>query len=104
MKLSEDVGDDKREIENQTKQMVQVLLGSANVSGDVMFVLEELSNQGLLSNNELQTFQNIMVTKRNSNLLILFLYLSILLTATSSKSLRLSKSSSDNSFPSQCSF
>ena len=64
MKLSEDVGDDKREIENQTKQMVQVLLGSANVSGDVMFVLEELSNQGLLSNNELQTFQNIMVTKK----------------------------------------
>ncbi|ANS45883.1 MULTISPECIES: hypothetical protein [Bacillus cereus group] len=54
----------KREIENQTKQMVQVLLGSANVSGDVMFVLEELSNQGLLSNNELQTFQNIMVTKK----------------------------------------
>ncbi|MDZ4415704.1 MULTISPECIES: hypothetical protein [Bacillus cereus group] len=54
----------KREIENQTKQMVQVLLGSANVSGDVMFVLEELSNQGLLSNNELQNFQNIMITKK----------------------------------------
>ncbi|MCQ6303502.1 hypothetical protein [Bacillus cereus] len=54
----------KREIEHQTKQMVQVLLGSTNVSGDVMFVLEELSNQGLLSNNELQTFQNIMVTKK----------------------------------------
>lgn len=58
------LGMTKREIENQTKQMVQVLLGSANVSGDVMFVLEELSNQGLLSNNELQTFQNIMVTKK----------------------------------------
>ncbi|MCU5519861.1 hypothetical protein OCA41_05995 [Bacillus cereus] len=54
----------KREIENQTKQMLQVLLGSANVSGDVMFVLEELSNQGLLSNNELQTFQNIMAIKK----------------------------------------
>ncbi|UHJ50160.1 hypothetical protein [Bacillus paranthracis] len=53
-----------REIENQTKQMVQVLLGSENVTGDVMYMLKELSNQGLLSYDELQTFQNIMATKK----------------------------------------
>ncbi|HDX9612860.1 TPA: hypothetical protein ROY01_003962 [Bacillus toyonensis] len=54
----------KREIENQTKQMVRVLLGGTNVTGDVMYMLKELSNQGFLSKDELQAFQNIMETKK----------------------------------------
>ncbi|PER52589.1 hypothetical protein COL26_25960 [Bacillus thuringiensis] len=45
-------------VEVQVKQMIQVLLGSKNVNVDVVYMLEELHKQGLLNENELQSFRN----------------------------------------------
>ncbi len=45
-------------VELQVKQMIQVLLGSENVTVDVVYMLEELHKQGLLSEIELQSFRN----------------------------------------------
>ncbi|MGN4667087.1 hypothetical protein ACTFRP_14635 [Bacillus cereus group sp. MYBK234-1] len=44
-------------VEVKVKQMIQVLLGSENVNVDVVYMLEELHKQGLLNENELQSFQ-----------------------------------------------
>ncbi|PEO57836.1 hypothetical protein CN567_27335 [Bacillus toyonensis] len=51
-------------VEVQVKQMVHVLLGSHNVTGDVVYVLEELHKQGLLTGIELRKFQYISTTKK----------------------------------------
>ncbi|PFV31757.1 hypothetical protein COL00_31965 [Bacillus cereus] len=51
-------------VEVKVKQMVQVLLGSDNVTGDVVYVLDELHKQGLLTDIELRTFQHIQTTKK----------------------------------------
>ncbi|WP_242242756.1 hypothetical protein [Bacillus cereus group sp. BfR-BA-01309] len=51
-------------VEVQVKQMVQVLLGSDNVTGDVVYVLDELHKQGLLTDIELRKFQHIRTTKK----------------------------------------
>ncbi|PED78952.1 hypothetical protein [Bacillus toyonensis] len=51
-------------VEVQVKQMVQMLLGSDNVTGDVVYVLEELHKQGLLTEIELGKFQYILTTKK----------------------------------------
>ncbi|PFJ07799.1 hypothetical protein COD67_21560 [Bacillus cereus] len=51
-------------IEVQAKQMVQVLLGSDNVTGDVVYLLGELHKQGLLTDIELKSFQHILETKK----------------------------------------
>ncbi|AOM08901.1 hypothetical protein [Bacillus thuringiensis] len=51
-------------VEVKVKQMVQVLLGSDNVTGDVVYVLDELQKQGLLTDIELRKFQHIQTTKK----------------------------------------
>ncbi|EOO30850.1 hypothetical protein IIU_04790 [Bacillus cereus VD133] len=51
-------------VEVKVKQMVQVLLGSDNVTGDVVYVLDELHKQGLLTDIELRKFQHILTTKK----------------------------------------
>lgn len=51
-------------VEVKVKQMVQVLLGSDNVTGDVVYVLDELHKQGLLTDIELRKLQHIQTTKK----------------------------------------
>ncbi|MED3271511.1 hypothetical protein BK703_16040 [Bacillus thuringiensis serovar silo] len=51
-------------VEVKVKQMVQVLVGSDNVTGDVVYVLDELHKQGLLTDIELRKFQHIQTTKK----------------------------------------
>jgi hypothetical protein len=52
------------EMEKKAKQMIQVLMGSGSVTGDVETVLEKLSKQGLLSDKEIRAFQNKQQTKK----------------------------------------
>ncbi|HDR4393050.1 TPA: hypothetical protein QC443_002575 [Bacillus cereus] len=51
-------------MEKKAKQMIQVLMGSGSVTGDVETVLEKLSKQGLLSDKEIRAFQNKQQTKK----------------------------------------
>lgn len=51
-------------VEVQVKQMIQVLLGSDNVTGDVDYMLEEMCKQGLLNEIELQSFKNKSAIKK----------------------------------------
>lgn len=51
-------------VEVKVKQMVQVLVGSDNVTGDVVYVLDKLHKQGLLTDIELKKFQHIQTTKK----------------------------------------
>lgn len=51
-------------MEKRTKQIIQVLMGSGSVTGNVGIVLEQLSKQGLLSDKEIMDFQNKQQTKK----------------------------------------
>ncbi|SME16191.1 hypothetical protein BACERE00185_03116 [Bacillus mobilis] len=51
-------------VELQVKQMIQVLLGSANVNADVVYMLDELHKQGLVNEIELQSFQKKLQLKK----------------------------------------
>ncbi|HHX7181113.1 hypothetical protein SIL04_05325 [Bacillus cereus group sp. BfR-BA-00331] len=51
-------------VELQVKQMIQVLLGSENVNADIVYMLEELHKQGLLSEIELHSFQQNLQLKK----------------------------------------
>lgn len=51
-------------MEKKTKQLIQVLLGSGNVTGDVTIVLDQLHKQGIISTDEVRKFRNKQQTKK----------------------------------------
>lgn len=51
-------------MEKKTKQMIQVLMGSGNVTGDVGNILKELNKKGIISVDEVRNFRNKQETKK----------------------------------------